>query len=169
MICIHIYIPTVTILPPIVICCYKLLFFLLFPRLRPICPGGRSRHRNTATRCSSNRRQQIVTAAAVVVPTNYDVLLLQRQQSSWLCCHLFVRFGSLFSPAPTPKNLASAASSSTSIFVSGLGGCPMLTHIDCSVSARHHTTRTQVRSRRRLRVSAAAVVCGLNSILIGFV
>ena len=41
-------------------------------------------------------------------------------------------------------------------------GCPVLTHTDLSVSARHHTTRILVHSRRLLRVSAA-VVCGVNS------
>ena len=37
-------------------------------------------------------------------------------------------------------------------------GCPVLTHIDLSVSARHHMTRILVRSRWLLRVSAAARV-----------
>ena len=46
--------------------------------------------------------------------------------------------------------------------------CPVQTHIDLSVSARHHTTRILVRSRRLLRVSAAAV-WGVNSTLIIFV
>ena len=35
-------------------------------------------------------------------------------------------------------------------------GCPVLTHIDLSVSARHHTARVLVRSRRLLRVPCAA-------------
>ena len=41
-------------------------------------------------------------------------------------------------------------------------GCPVLTPIDLSVSARHQETHIPVRSRRPLRVSAA-VVCGVIS------
>ena len=41
-------------------------------------------------------------------------------------------------------------------------GCLVLTHVDLSVSAQHHTTRILVRSWRLLRVSAAACVSSGN-------
>ena len=57
-----------------------------------------------------------------------------------------------------PQKLESAAFLYYSDLCPRSRGCSVLTHIDLSVSARHHTTRVLVRSRWLLRVSAAARV-----------
>ena len=126
----------------------------------PLVRGGRSRHRNAATRCSSNQRQQLAAAAAVEVPTTVIIMYAcwdSSRRGSAACLYglgLFSRW------QPPPKTCQRG------VFYSDLcpwsRGCPVLTHIDHSVSARHHTTRILVHSRRLLRVSAA-VVCGVNS------
>ena len=54
-----------------------------------------------------------------------------------------------------PQKIASAASSSTVICLR-FRGCPVLSHIEFSVSARCHKTRVLPRARRLLLASAAS-------------
>ena len=143
-------------MPSIVVPCYEII--LPSSWVVPRCSEGRSRHRNTATRCISNRRQQLAAAAADCCSPNhlYYVRLLG-QRSSWPC-RLSVRFGSPFSLASTPQNCKRGFFLYYSDMCPPSRGCPVLTPIDLSVSARHQETRILVRSRRFLRVSAAACV-----------
>ena len=122
----------------------------------------RSRHRNTATCCISNQRRHLAAAAAVCCSPNQLLrsimyMLLYCWDSSrrgsatcWYCSGLFSRCH------PPPKNYQRSFFLYYSDLCPRSRGCTVLTHIDPSVSARHHTTRVLVCSRRLLHVPCAA-------------
>ena len=89
-------------------------FLFLLPGRRPICSEGRSRHRNTATRCSSNRRQQLAAAAAVCCIPNHLICTLAGTAvvvALLLVCTFWVYF---LAGSHRPK-IASAACPSTTL------------------------------------------------------
>ena len=96
------------------------LLFRLLPGRCPICSGGRSRHRNIATRCSSNQRQQLAAAAAVSCGPN-QLFRALAGTAAVVALPPVCTFWVFFSRWQPPPNLASAASSSTLICVPGLG------------------------------------------------